>query len=105
MKINIINTTTDSSKTAKLIAESLVQKDLAPCVQIIKNIKSTYRWKRKIIHSDEFLLIIKTIPKHVLACKNYILELHNYDSPEIIVTEARILLDKYRDWFLDNSIS
>ena len=39
-KLRIINTTTDSSKTARLIAESLVEKDLSPCVQTIKNIKS-----------------------------------------------------------------
>ena len=47
MKIKIIQTTTDSIKTAESISEILVKNNLSPCVQIIPNIKSVYRWKEK----------------------------------------------------------
>ena len=102
MNINIINTTTDSLITAREIAEYLVKKKLSPCIQIVPLIESIYKWKRKLQHSKELLLIIKTAPQHVQKCKRHILELHNYDIPEIIVTESEIVHDMYKEWFLEN---
>ena len=101
MKINIINTTTDSNKTAQQIAECLIRNKLSPCVQIVPHIESIYLWEEQLKYSKEFLLIIKTLPQNVQECKKHILELHNYDIPEIIVTQANILQVKYREWFLN----
>ena len=103
MKINIIITTTDSEKTANDIAKYLVKDNLSPCVQILPNIKSVYKWKGKLDKSDEILLLIKTIPENVQDCKDLILKYHNYDVPELIETNGEILSDKYRDWFIDKS--
>ena len=103
MKIKIIITTTDSNKTANVIAESLVKDNLSPCVQIIPNIKSVYKWKGKINKSGEILLLIKTIPENVKHCKKLILQYHNYDVTEIVATDGDILDDKYRNWFIENT--
>ena len=103
MKIKIIITTTDSNKSANVIAESLVKDNLSPCVQITTNIHSVYKWKGKLDKSDEILLLIKTIPEKVQDCKKMILRCHNYDVPEIVVTKGEILNDEYRNWFIDNS--
>ena len=102
MKIKIIQTTTDSTKTAESISEILVKNNLSPCVQIIPNIKSVYRWKNKLKHSSEILLLIKTIPENVQKCKNIILKHHNYDTPEIIVMDGYILEDDYQAWFIEH---
>ena len=102
MKIKIIQTTTDSTKTAESISEILVKNNLSPCVQIIPNIKSVYRWKNKLEHSSEILLLIKTIPENVQKCKNIILKHHNYDTPEIIVMDGYILEDDYQAWFIEH---
>ncbi len=102
MKINIINTTTNSEETAKLLAEGLVKMNLSPCVQVIQNNVSFYKWKDEIKKSKEFIIKIKTIPANLDKCKKYILEYHNYDIPEIIVTYGEILVDNYKDWFLEN---
>ncbi len=103
MKIKIIITTTDSNKTANSIAESLVKDNLSPCVQIIPNIKSVYKWEGKLDKSVEILLLIKTIPEKVRDIKKLILKYHNYDVPEFIVTNGEILNDEYIDWFIVNS--
>ena len=103
MKIKIIITTTDSNKTANVIAESLVKNNLSPCVQLITNIYSIYRWKGKLDKSDEILLLIKAIPEKVQDCKKMILNYHNYHVPEIVVTNCEILNEKYSDWFVENS--
>ena len=49
------------------------------------------------------MLFIKTIPDNLEDCKKIILKYHNYDVPEIIVTNGEILNDEYWDWFIDNS--
>ena len=103
MKIKIIITTTDSNKTANIIAEYLVKDNLSPCVQITSNFQSVYKWKGELNKSNEILLLIKTIPEKVHYCKKLILKYHNYDVPELIVTNGEILNDKYRDWFIHNS--
>ena len=103
MKIKIIITTTDSNKTANVIAEYLVRDNLSPCVQIAPNIQSVYNWKGKIEKTGEILLLIKTIPEKVQDCKELILKYHNYDVPELIVTNGEILNDEYRNWFIDHS--
>ena len=102
MKIKIIQTTTDSIKTAESISEILVKNNLSPCVQIIPNIKSVYQWKDKVEHSSEILLLIKTIPENVQKCKNIILKHHNYDTPELIVMDGYILEDDYQAWFIEH---
>ena len=103
MNIKIIITTTDSNKTANVIAESLVKDNLSPCIQITTNIHSVYKWKGKLDKSDEILLLIKTIPEKVHYCKKLILKYHNYDVPELIVTNGEILNDEYKYWFINNS--
>ena len=102
MKIKLIYTTTNSNKIADNIAEILVQENQSVCVQIIPNIQSTYKWKDKLEKSSEILLVIKTLPGKVHHCKNIILQYHNYEIPEIVVIEGEILLDEYRDWFINN---
>ena len=102
MKIKIIQTTTDSIKIAESISELLINNNAAPCVQIISNVKSVYQWKDKVEHSNEILLLIKTIPENVQKCKDIILQRHNYDTPEFIVMEGNILEDDYQTWFIEH---
>ena len=102
MKIKIMQTTTDSIKIAESISELLVKNNISPCVQIISNVKSVYRWKDKTEHSSEILLLIKTIPENVQKCKNIILKHHNYDVQELIVMDGYILEDDYQAWFIEH---
>ena len=102
MKLKIIITTTDSNKTANDIAEYLVKDNLSPCVQIVPNINSVYKWKGKLDKSGEILLLIKTISEKLQDCKKMILKYHNYDAPEIVVTDGDILNDEYKNWFINN---
>ena len=102
MKIKIIQTTTDSIKIAESISELLVNNNASPCVQIISNVKSVYRWKNKLENSSEILLLIKTIPEKTQECKDIILKHHNYDIPELIVLDGDIIEDDYEAWFIEH---
>ena len=101
MKIKIIQTTTDSIRIAESISELLVNNKASPCVQIISNVKSVYRWKNILEQSSEILLLIKTIPEKIQQCKDIILKHHNYDVPELIVLDGDIIKDDYQAWFIE----
>ena len=100
MKIKVINTTTNSLEVAKNISKLLIQSKLSPCVQIIPKIISIYKWNKKIENSNEYLLIIKTTEKNLKYCINIIEDNHNYDIPEIISIDAKLLSNKYKKWFV-----
>ena len=102
MKIKIIQTTIGSIKIAKSISELLVNNNASPCVQIITNVKSVYRWKNKLEQSCEILLLIKTIPEKIQQCKDIILKHHNYDIPELIVLDGDIIENDYEAWFIEH---
>ena len=104
MKIKIIQTTIDSIKIAESISELLVGNNASPCVQIISNVKSVYRWKNILKQSSEILLLIKTIPEKIQQCKDIILKHHNYDIPELIVLDGDIIEDDYQAWFVEHCL-
>ena len=103
MKIKLIITTTDSKDNAQNISIALVSSKLSPCVQILSNISSIYRWEGKIEKTNEYLLLIKVLEKNLNSCKKNIIENHNYSTPEIIEVSANTLSDSYATWFQKNS--
>ena len=103
MKIKIIQTTTDCYKIAQSIAEILINYQLSPCVQIHPQINSIFEWNNTIKNSKEILINIKTQPKNLQHCKNILLKHHNYDTPEIIVSDWKIIDKTYEKWFTENS--
>ena len=56
----IVLTTTGSVDEARRIAETLVERKLAACVNIVPKVVSIYRWKGKVEEAEEWMLLIKT---------------------------------------------
>ena len=94
----IVLSTCDSAKTAALIAESLVKKKLAACVNIVDGVESVYLWKGKVEHEQEKLLIIKTRQSLFSLVQNAIQELHDYELPEIIAVPIDTGEKNYLNW-------
>lgn len=80
----IILVTTSSEEEGRKIAQVLVEKRIAACVNIINDIESIYRWKGKISDEKEVLLLIKTRKKLYKSVEEEIRKLHSYEVPEII---------------------
>jgi len=80
----VILVTASSEEEAKKIAFSLVEKRVAACVNLIKDIESIYRWKGKISDEKEVLILIKTRKKLYKSVEEEIKKLHSYEVPEII---------------------
>lgn len=58
--IELIYTTVSSRDDAKKLAELLLEKNLAACIQIIDGVVSIYRWEGEVQESYEIGVLIKT---------------------------------------------
>jgi periplasmic divalent cation tolerance protein len=94
-----------SRKEARAIAQSLVSRRLAACVQEVGGpIHSTYRWKGNVESAKEFLLLIKTTRKRFSAVSQAVRKLHSYEVAEIIALDVRAGSADYLRW-ITNSVS
>jgi periplasmic divalent cation tolerance protein len=98
----LVLTTAGTEAEARKIANELVERKLAACVNIVPRMQSVYRWEGKIETSDEYLLLIKTTRAHIKRAQVAILELHSYDLPECIVISIEGGSAEYLKWVKDS---
>ena len=97
----IIKTTTDSHKAMKLIANTLLNKKLAACVNMIPRMRSKYVVDGRITESREVILLIKTTEKLENKVYKTIKDLHNYEIPEISTIQTSRVDKNYENWLKD----
>lgn len=93
-----ISTTTETKEQAQKIAQYLVEKKLAACVQITGPIESTYPWKGKVETAEEWLCLIKTQENLFNQVEAAIKKLHPYETPEIIAVPIVKGSKEYLNW-------
>ena len=96
-----VTTATETKTDAQAIADALVEKRLAACVQIIGPITSTYRWQGEIERAEEWLCVIKSRRDLYDDLEAAILEIHPYDVPEILITPVTGGSESYLEWLDD----
>jgi len=102
-KYTVVYVTTPDEKTAKTIANKILEKKLAACVNIIPNINSIYRWKGKIEEDQEALMIIKTRRELFETLTKTIKEMHPYEVPEVIGIPIIEGYKAYLEWIKDET--
>ena len=98
MDFAIILTTASAVEEGQSIANILVEKELAACVNIIPNISSVYRWEGQIQSESEVLLLIKTTKDLEAAVYLEVQKVHSYDTPELITLPITNGSETYLDW-------
>ncbi len=98
----VVLTTAGSVEEANKIADALVQRRLAACVNVVGPIASVYRWKQKVEHAQEWLLLIKTTAGMVDAVGDAIQELHSYEVPECVALPVEGGSEAYLEWVGEN---
>ncbi len=91
-------TTASSRVEAARLAEELVARRLAGCVQVIGPISSTYHWQGQIETSQEWLCVAKSLRSHYPRLEAAIRELHSYDVPESLAFPAVEGAAEYVQW-------
>ena len=84
MEYVLILSTVGKKEDAQTIANHLVSNRTAACVNFIQNLESVYKWENKLCQENEFLLMIKTTANNEINVYEYLLDVHPYDTPEII---------------------
>lgn len=91
-------TTTETRDEADRIARVLVEGGLAPCVQIVGPITSTYSWQGRIETAAEWQCLIKTRDDLFEEVERSIKSVHSYETPEIIALPISAGSREYLDW-------
>jgi periplasmic divalent cation tolerance protein len=94
----VVLSTCSSEQEAEKIAERLVDRRLAACVNILPKIRSIYRWKGAVEKAEEWLLTIKTRRHLFERLSREIEALHSYAVPEIIALTVVDGSERYLAW-------
>lgn len=99
----VVLCTCPDRETALKLAETLVDRELAACVNIVPGLTSVYRWKGQRETAEESLLLIKTRLAAYPELEKAIRALHPYELPEIIAVPIERGLSEYLAW-IDGSV-
>ena len=94
----LVLTNVPDRAVAERLADMLVGKRLAACVNILAPCRSVYRWKDAIQHDEEHPMLIKTTAERYAALEEALRAGHPYELPEIIAVPIERGLDAYLAW-------
>ena len=97
-ELAIILTTMPDDDRADALARTLVDEQLAACVNVHPPMMSTYRWKGTVEREAERQLWIKTTRARVADVQQRIRTLHPYELPEFLVVEIDDGGSEYAEW-------
>jgi len=95
--IAVFITAPDKDEASRL-ADLLVERNLAACVQILPAMLSVYRWKGMIERQEEVLLIAKTFATKFAELEREVRAVHSYETPEIVAVPLTTVSEPYRQW-------
>lgn len=94
----VVLITAETEEEAVTMAKALVEERLAACVNIVKQIRSVYRWQGRIADEQEVLMIAKTRKGLFADLVRRIQELHSYTVPEVIALPIVDGFEEYLAW-------
>ncbi len=100
-KVIIAFSTCPDLAEGRALADRLVGRGLAACVNLIPQLTSVYRWQGRVQSDDECLLVIKTTEDSVAAVRDCILQHHSYELPEMVAVPVCDGLPAYLQWVVD----
>jgi periplasmic divalent cation tolerance protein len=100
----VVLVTCGSIVEARRIANRVVRKRLAACVNIVLGpVQSIYRWKGKVQSAHEVLMVVKTTEKRLADLEKEVVHRHSYDVPELVVLPVTAGSREYLSW-LEESV-
>lgn len=98
----IVMITTPSKEVGETIANTLLEKKLAACVNLIAPIFSHYTWEGKINRDEEVLLLVKSRAEIFTSqLVPAVQAVHPYEVPEIIALPILTGAQNYLTWIDD----
>jgi periplasmic divalent cation tolerance protein len=94
----VVLITASSEEEAHKIAESLVNRRKAACVNIVPRVDSLFWWEGKLDSAQESLMIVKTKASLFPEIISLVKEIHSYEVPEIIALPIIAGSEDYLKW-------
>lgn len=98
MSAIVVLTNAPDRAVAQRIAEALVERRLAACVNVLAECSSVYRWQGAVERAGEVPLLIKTRAAIFGDVERAIRELHPYELPEIIALPVATGSAAFLEW-------
>lgn len=94
----VVFITAPNKDEASRLAEMLVARRLAGCVQILSDLESVYRWQGQVERQTEVLLLAKTLSVKFDELSREVAALHSYETPEIVAVPIVDGSTPYLEW-------
>ena len=98
----VVLSTCASEEEAERLARSMVEQQLAACVNVIPRIRSHYRWKGALESAEEWLLLIKSSRSRFQELMAALEKAHSYEVPEILALPVVEGAANYLNWLQAN---
>ena len=99
----LVFTNAPDREVAERIAQALVEKRLAACVNVLAACTSVYRWQGAVERTEEIPLLIKTRAARFPEVEATIRRLHPYELPEVVAVPVTQGLPEYLDWVAEET--
>lgn len=86
--ISVVYSTCSSKKEAQSLAEEVLQKKLAACVNILPGALSIYEWEGQLEKNEEHLLLFKTTTRLKGDLLRWLSKNHPYSLPALLASDA-----------------
>jgi periplasmic divalent cation tolerance protein len=100
----VVLVTSSSEEEAHKVAELLLVKRKAACVNIVPGVDASFWWQGKLESARESLLIIKTRASLLNEIIGLVKSVHSYEVPEIIALPIIGGNEDYLKW-IDDEVS
>ncbi|HEX6292651.1 MAG TPA: divalent-cation tolerance protein CutA [Herpetosiphonaceae bacterium] len=94
----VVLVTAPTIEEAAQLGRALVEERLAACANLVPGLRSIYRWQGAIQDDAEVLLLIKTSATHLDQLTQRIVELHSYETPEVLALPVVGGSSAYLQW-------
>lgn len=99
--IVVLMTAADEAEAGR-IAEMLVARRLAACVQIIPRMQSVYVWQGEVQREREVLLLAKSTRANFDELEREVRAIHSYETPEIVGVPIVVGSASYLGWLRES---
>jgi periplasmic divalent cation tolerance protein len=103
MECVVVLITAPGEEAAAEIAEEIVRVKLAACVNIVRDVRSIYRWRGKTQDEEEVLMVVKTRRTLFPELMRRVKKLHRYEVPEIIALPIVEGSEDYLAWLKEET--
>lgn len=94
----VILVTAPTREEAQRIAQLLLERRKAACVNIVPMVDSVFWWQGRLDSGQEVLLIVKTRAALVSQVVQLVRQVHSYTTPEVIALPIISGNEEYLTW-------